>query len=179
MTDNQLIAQFLIEKDNHAFEALVKKHQSNIRNFLRRLNAGNIHEADDAAQETFLIVFQKLHTFKGKSKFSTWLHQIAYRCFLKQLDKQNNKLIDFDGDHPAISSLMNSNDLAETDVLVAQLMKHLSVNERLIITLSYSTGMSQSEIVEVTQMPLGTVKSHMNRGKQKLMKLLPKSAAVA
>jgi RNA polymerase sigma-70 factor (ECF subfamily) len=56
--------------------------------------------------------------------------------------------------------------------MVEQMMKHLSLNERLMVTLSYSAGMSHSEIADATGAPLGTIKSHVNRAKRKLAKLL-------
>lgn len=70
-TDNELIAQFIANKDKNAFALLVEKHQSSIRQFLRRLTAGDHQLADDIAQETFILMFRKLHTFKGNSSLKT------------------------------------------------------------------------------------------------------------
>ncbi len=59
-----------------------------------------------------------------------------------------------------------------SDIMLEQLMRKLSMEERLTLTLSYAAGMSHSEIVTVTCIPLGTVKSHINRAKIKLSRLL-------
>lgn len=165
--DNKLIARFLSNNDNAAFAELVKRHQSAIRQFLRRLTAGDYHYADDIAQETFLLMYKKLHSFNGQSTLSTWLHTIAYRCFLKHL--KSNKATEPLEDHHI--EQMEFTPLSLTcDIALEQLMRHLSINERLMLTLSYSAGMSHSEIVHVTEVPLGTVKSYISRAKKKLQK---------
>lgn len=75
-------------------------------------------------------------------------------------------------DDEQIPEAMSVASTVMSDILVEQIMKHLSLNERLMVTLAYSAGMSHSEIVEVTGALLGTVKSHVNRAKKKLAKLL-------
>lgn len=178
MNDHQLIARFLIEKDHKDYEELVRRHQSNIRQFLRRLTVGDDSLADDLAQETFLIMYNKLETFRGAAKLSTWLHQIAYRCFLGYVRKNPGNQVEF------IDTLHTTNnssyrDSVETEVLILQLLKNLNMKERLVMTLAYSAGMSQSEIVAVSALPLGTVKSLMTRARQKLEKFLPENEEVA
>jgi len=85
--DNELIARIISSGDQHAFATLAKKYQCAIRQFLRRLTAGDHAIADDIAQETFLRIYQKLDTFMGSASFSTWAHKIAYNCFLKYKQK--------------------------------------------------------------------------------------------
>jgi hypothetical protein len=67
--------------DQHAFGELVRRHQSPVRAFLTRMTRGDVHLADDLAQETFLKAWQKLYTFRGGAKFSTWLFGIAFNEF--------------------------------------------------------------------------------------------------
>ena len=81
--DKDLITRVIANKDSHAFTSLVKKHQQNIRQFLRRITAGDWALADDLAQDTFLLAYQNLATFRGEANFTTWLHRIAYNRFLK------------------------------------------------------------------------------------------------
>jgi len=166
-TDNELIAQFIAKHDNKVFAQLVQRYQSSIRQFLRRLTAGDHALSDDIAQETFLLLYRKLHTFKGSAKFSTWLHKIAYNCFLKQ--RQAHSKVEWVDEEHLLDLESIQQDLV-TDISLERLMSKLSAEERLVLTLAYSAGMSHSEIVEVTNMPLGTVKSHANRGKFKLTK---------
>lgn len=175
-SDNRLIAKFVATQDKPAYAELVTRYQSSIRQFLRRLTAGDHHLADDISQETFLLMYRKLHTFKGSAILSTWLHKIAYNCFLRYI--QTLKDIELVGESHLDSVESVQPDLL-TDIMLEQLMKYLSVDERLMLTLSFSAGMSHSEIVEVTNYPLGTVKSHINRAKSKLIKLVSPRVAVA
>lgn len=166
--DNELIAAYLAGNQAAAGD-LVKRYQSPIRQFLRRLTAGDHALADDIAQDTFIRMLNALASFRGGAEFSTWLHAIAYRCFLRH--QQSTSRFDFvDGDE--MPEAMETAPTAMSDILVEQMMRHLSVNERLMVTLSFSAGMSHSEIADITGAPLGTIKSHLHRAKKKLAKLL-------
>ena len=167
-SDSELIAGFLAG-DASAFQEMVKRHQSPIRQFLRRLTAGDHALADDIAQEVFLRMFTRLASFRGDSTLSTWLHSIAYRLFLRHAASDSRLEFVADDDFPETSSPMPS---VVSDIMIEQMLKHLSINERLMVTLSYSAGMSHSEIADVTGAPLGTIKSHLNRAKRKLAKLM-------
>lgn len=164
--DKSLIARIVYADDQHAFTTLVRKHQDPIRQFLRRLTAGERAMADDIAQETFIRIYQKLDTFDGKSKFTTWAHKIAYNCFLRFKQKAHFKHEIDDLEQPIF---VTNNSAVESDILVEQLMNSLGIEERTCITLSVSAGMSHQQICDVTSLPLGTIKSHIARGKQKLM----------
>ena len=73
VTDAQLIARALVADDRHAFAELVKRHQSSVRACLRKLTAGNHALADDLAQETFVLAWRNLKSFRQEARFSTWL----------------------------------------------------------------------------------------------------------
>jgi len=172
MNDQSLITRVLLNDDQHAFTTLVRNYQQPIRQFLRRLTKGNWSLADDLAQQVFIIAYDKLASFRAEANFSTWLHSIAYRAFLNEMRKaqyQRESELTDQTFSPAIHAS------AENEILVEQLMAQLSVPERTCITLAFSAGMSHQEIVTVTDYPLGTVKSHINRGKQKLTTWLKES----
>jgi len=82
VSDAQLIARCVVSDDRHAFGELVKRHQSSVRACLRKLTAGNHALADDLAQETFLLAYRKLATFRQEAQFSTWLYRIATNAAL-------------------------------------------------------------------------------------------------
>src|SRR6184192_1195015 len=87
ISDAQLIARVLVQDDRHAFGELVRRHQSTVRASLRKLTRGNIALADDLAQETFLLAYRNLKSFRQDAKFSTWLYRIAYNAFLADARK--------------------------------------------------------------------------------------------
>ena len=151
--------------DHTAFTRLVNLHQSVIRHFLRRLTAGNHALADDLAQDTFLLAYQKIHQFSSTGSFSAWLHTIAYRLFLKSIDQLQTVCFDVE-----LHAQNLQTDAIDADIYAEQLMKILNPKERVVITLSCAVGMSHPEIQAVTQLPLGTVKSLIQRAKGKIRK---------
>ena len=93
VTDAQLIARALVADDRHAFAELVKRHQSSVRACLRKLTAGNHALADDLAQETFVLAWRNLKSFRQEARFSTWLYRIATNCWLADARKRKEELL--------------------------------------------------------------------------------------
>lgn len=160
-----LISRVLTQDDRHAFRQLVLQHQSAIRLFLRRV-LGDAALADDCAQETWLIAYQKLNGFRGGS-FRSWLLTIGVRKAWRM--KGQEARLDFLetlDDRPAPTLPMG----LKLDLEKALL--HLSAGERTCLHLMSCEEMTHEDISRLLDMPLGTVKSHINRGKDKLKRLL-------
>jgi len=153
--------------DAAAFAALVRAHQSRVRAFLLRLSSGNHALADDLAQETFLEAFRKLAQYRGEGSFGGWLYRIAYTRFL--MDRRARKEIPAEIDLEP-GAARESDDMARLDLERA--MASLSPGERAALTLCYALGHSNEEAADILKMPLGTVKSHILRGREKLQNLL-------
>lgn len=168
--DNQLVARALATQDMAAFGELIRRHQSQVRNYLRKL-CGDFSVADDLAQECFMHAWDKLHTFSGKGAFIGWLLRIAYTTFLqsKRKSKRYAEILDEVG-HVA---MLEGRDMALQPDEVGDLDKFLAVltdEERSIMIMSYACGLSHREISDATGMPVGTVKSVIFRGKEKVRK---------
>ena len=88
--DIDLVARVVAQQDADAFGELVRRHQSQVRNFLRKLTR-DPSLADDLAQDAFLHAWNKLHTFRGKGSFIGWLLKVAYTTFLQS--KRKSKLL--------------------------------------------------------------------------------------
>ncbi len=86
--DLALVRRVLLGEDRQAFNQLVLRHQGTVRALLRRLCRGNAAQADDLAQETFLLAWRKLAQFRAEARFSTWLFRIAHNCFLQAYRQQ-------------------------------------------------------------------------------------------
>jgi len=164
ISDRELVARVTGSDDQAAFRLLVERHQGAIRGFLRRLLAGDHGTADDLAQDTFLLAYRKLHTLKSSKSLGSWLHSIAYRQFLQHGRKHARQQVMADPPEPG----HDPRRAVDAEILAPVLMARVNENERACLTLAYAAGMSHPEIGEVTGMPLGTVKSHITRGKQKL-----------
>lgn len=155
-------------QDTSAFGELIRMHQSQVRNFLRKL-ARDESLADDLAQDCFIHAWDKIHTYSGRGTFIGWLLKIAYTTFLQSKRKS--------GRYRQILQELGQQGAAVTDHRTAEsgeltdLDKFLSVlsdKERVILIYSYGCGLSHREISEATDLPAGTVKSIIFRAKDKI-----------
>jgi RNA polymerase sigma-70 factor (ECF subfamily) len=164
--DQSLVARALLGDDRRAFEQLLRRHQGMVRAQLCRLLHGDEAAADDLAQETFLLAWRKLDQFRSDARFSTWLHRIAYSCFLQMCrtkswaarNAQDNEMEQL----PAPTIAM------DLRLDLARAMQHLSAAEQAVLLHCVQLGLSHEEAAYVLAMPLGTVKTHAMRGKAKL-----------
>lgn len=168
--DAELISRTLVEGDSRAFDQLVLRHHSPIRFLLRRLTGGNEALADDLAQEAFLMAWQKLDSFRNEARFSTWLHQIAYRAFLAHArSRRDHETLDDNANLGSVESTVRGSNFHH-DLELAMLK--LSEPERAVVTLCLGSSLTHHEAAQVLQLPLGTIKTHLARGREKLRALL-------
>ena len=177
VTDAQLIARCVVADDRHAFAELVRRHQSAVRACLRKLTGGNHALADDLAQETFVLAWRNLKAFRQEARFSTWLYRIATNCWLAQARKRREELLgdrdaqvaddDPDTDDPA-DVVADHTRSASLKLDLERAMRVLSEPERAAIVQCYDNDLSHEEAAYVLGMPVGTVKTHIHRAKQKL-----------
>jgi RNA polymerase sigma-70 factor (ECF subfamily) len=168
LSDLQLVAQVVAHQSKPAFSELVQRYQSPLRNYLRQLS-GNHATADDLAQETFIKTWQKAHTFSGKGSFKAWLFKVAYNQFLQAIRKtKRERLVDLDPEEAQVVEYQQATAPDENTPDLDKFLEVLNPNERLSMVLAYSHGMSHAEISEVSGLPVGTIKSHINRGKTKI-----------
>lgn len=169
-SDTELIARVLASDDRAAFGELVRRHQSSVRQFLRYLTRGDVATADDLAQETFVQAYRALGRFRGDASFSTWLLGIARNFWrnAQRRERRHHSLAEQTPDSTA-AALTHTADLRH-DLTLA--LRELSLDEQLAIHLGYQEGKSHGEIAALLDWPLGTVKTHLARGKEKLRHLL-------
>ncbi len=178
VTDAALIARVVVHDDRHAFSELVRRHQSAVRATLRRLTAGNHALADDLAQDTFMLAYRNLKSFRQEARFPTWLYRIATNAFLADARKRKEELLGDrdanlvdDDDNDAPNAEAQGGDHARGAALKLDLeraMAILSDAERAAIVQCYHNDLSHEEAAYVLDCPVGTVKTHILRAKQKL-----------
>jgi RNA polymerase sigma-70 factor, ECF subfamily len=176
--DAQLIARAVVGDDRHAFAELVRRHQSGVRACLRKLTAGNHALSDDLAQETFILAWRNLKSFRQEARFSTWLYRIATNCWLGDARKRKEELLGDRADQVAEDGNDESppEDDAQSDHARAasvkldleRAMQVLTDAERAAIVQCYHNDLTHEEAAYVLGCPVGTVKTHILRGKQKL-----------
>ena len=170
LADADLVARVLVDDDHHAFAELVRNHQSSVRGLLRQLVRTDVTAADDLAQETFLRAYKNLRSFRGEARFSTWLYRIAYHCHREEARKRK-ELVGIDE-----AQLEAEHDPQTVDPALrhdlSRALQLLPVHERSAIVLCCQNGLSHDEASRVLDIPLGTVKTNVLRGREKLKKML-------
>jgi RNA polymerase sigma-70 factor (ECF subfamily) len=181
VSDAQLIARALVGDDRHAFAELVRRHQSSVRACLRKLTAGNHALADDLSQETFVLAWRNLKSFRQEARFSTWLYRIATNCWLADARKRKEELLgdrdvdvadgegDGDADLPRHGETGGDHSRgAALKIDMERALGVLSDGERAAIVQCYHNDLSHEEAAYVLNVPVGTVKTHILRAKVKL-----------
>jgi RNA polymerase sigma-70 factor (ECF subfamily) len=155
-------------QDTAAFGELIRRHQSQVRNFLRKL-ARDETLADDLAQDCFLHVWDKIHTYTGSGSFIGWMLKVAYTTFLqsKRKSKRYREIVE-QAAQETDRVPRTTQDAPETELDLETLMAALNEQERVIMIFSYACGLSHREISEATELPAGTVKSIIHRAKEKI-----------
>ena len=151
--------------ERRAFGELVRRHGSAVRGLLRRMGA-QAAEADDTAQDAFLAAFERIAEFRGEGTFAGWVKKIAARQYLRRLQREK-RLTAFaaaDVEEEADASGGDADHRIDLD----EALKVLSAAERVCVSMCYGAGLSHGEAAEALNLPLGTVKSHVKRGLEKL-----------
>ena len=168
-SDADLILAVQSRDDREAFAELVRRHQSQVRAVLRRLTKGDTMAADDLAQETFVLAWRNVSRFRFEARFSTWLYRIAFNAWQSDARRRREIVMDMDDDAPPAGSdhFVELPDVV-SKVDLERAMAVLSDGERAAIAACYYADLSHEEAARALDMPVGTVKTHILRGKAKL-----------
>ncbi len=164
--------------DLDSFNLLVEIYQGPIYNLTLRM-LGNPQDAEDVAQEAFVLAWKAIPGFKGGS-FKAWLFRIASNACTDLLrSKKSRKADSLDAIFPEYNPLPSQVESPEDHVmreevthLIGEQLLSLSEEQRLVVTLADLQGLSYEEIAQITDCSLGTVKSRLNRGRANLRDLL-------
>lgn len=158
-------------RDQAAFGELVKRRQGWARALLRRM-CRSAAEADDLAQEAFIKAWDRMKDLETPAAFPGWFRRIAVTTFLMAKRKQRAIFEEIDDANPIAAEDSSPEQAAGAKIDLERALAKLSDAERLCVTLNHGEGLSHSEIVDMTGLPLGTVKSHVLRGTEKLRRML-------
>jgi len=178
MHDRDLIA-CAQQGDRQAFAELIMRHQNSIVSMLYHM-CGDMHLAEDAAQEAFVRVWQNLQRYQAQHAFRSWLYRIAANAALDSLRRERPAL-DLD-DLPLSDPGASPEQAAEANQRaqqVRQAIAHLSPPLRLVLVLREYQELAYQEIAETLDIPLGTVMSRLNSARSQLrqeLRSLPEEA---
>lgn len=176
ISDEELIRRFQ-EGDALAFDFIVNRYKDQLLNFAYRF-VGNIEEAEDVVQETFLRLYRNRHAYRQIAKFSTWIYTIAGNLSKTELRKRKRRKlvsisdIGFDEKDYQIEDQHADTERDVDSVLkeevIQKAIEELSPRFRQIIILRDIQELSYEEVGKILKIPLGTVKSRVNRARLKL-----------
>lgn len=172
-SESAWISRVVVDGDHRAFAGLMRLHQAPVRRFLRRLCGDDWSRADDLAQETFWKAWRHIGSFRGEGRFLGWLFRIAWQLFVTQQRSRRGVV------HEAWVDERHAVDDASVRIVdrhtLDQLLRVLRDEERAAIVLHYRHDLTQAEIAEAMELPLGTVKTLIRRARQKLQQAFESS----
>ncbi|MGE0684632.1 MAG: RNA polymerase sigma factor [Candidatus Binatia bacterium] len=160
--------------NKQAFNELILRHKDRLYTVAVHL-LGDSGEAEDVTQDTFLKAYEKLAEFRGDARFSTWLYRICYNLCLnhltrKRVDRQEGVFPETlpDGKERFFDQML----VKEQQDLVSHAIAQLPVEFREVVLLYYTGQLSYEEIASLLELPVGTVRSRLHRGREQLKDLL-------
>jgi RNA polymerase sigma-70 factor, ECF subfamily len=161
--------------DRQAFQELYIAYHRRLARFLTRLTHG-YPIAEEIINDTMYVVWRKAGEFRGQSQVSTWIMGIAYRQALKALKRESSAaqvpMASPDSSLPALDPAQGTVELHEW---IGQALAQLSIEQRLVIELTYYLGLSCEEIASIMECPVNTVKTRMFHARKRLRTVLPQS----
>jgi RNA polymerase sigma-70 factor (ECF subfamily) len=179
--DNKISDEDLIEKfqrgNIYAYELIVKRYKDQLLNFVYRF-LGNQEEAEDVVQETFLRVYRNRHAYQRVAKFSTWIYTIAGNLARTELRRRNRRRIfslsalgvedkEYEISDEVLSPEQHTNTVLSEEIIQREINR-LSPKFREVIILRDIQELSYEEISKIIRVPIGTVKSRVNRARLRL-----------
>ena len=179
---NKRIKQVL-KGDQNAYADIVNLYQHKLYQVCYRM-LGNKQEAEDIAQEAFIRAYINLHSYDQKRKFSTWLYRIATNLCIDRIRKKKRDYY-LDAEVAGTEGLDMYSQIASDEQLPEEAIEQMELQDRIqyeisrlpdkyrsVIVLKYIEELSLQEISEILDMPLGTVKTRIHRGREALRKQL-------
>lgn len=163
-----------VQGDHDAFAQLVAQQQTYVYNLALGI-LGEAEEARDLAQEALLRTWQRLPSFRGEARFTTWLYRLVVNLGLNRLARLRRQppQVELDGHplidrSPAAADPQEVHSAAEWRQAIWQAVDGLPEKYRLVITLYYQHERTYEEIAQILQLPLNTVKTHLSRARRQL-----------
>jgi RNA polymerase sigma-70 factor (ECF subfamily) len=177
--DRELIARFKAG-DPSALDEIVLRYQDRVYNLCRHM-LGNLHDAEDAAQDTFVKAYQNLHKFRPDASLYTWLYRIAvntcidykrkpfFESLFRRTEEGEELMLDRPSEEPSPERVYEAKQM---DRALWQGLAKISPKLRAAIILKEVEGLSYEEIADVLDISLGTVKSRISRAREELLGII-------
>ena len=181
LTNEELIDLFKNNEDRDAYTEIAIRFKDKLKSFAFRYTNDDAL-AEDLVQETLIKVYKKKHLYKPMGKFSTWIYTIIQNLAITEIRKKSrrgtftftelgNDDVEFIAKSPDNNNADNINDKNDNQI-IHESLQELDIEFRNIIIFRDIQELSYDEISKIIQIPLGTVKSRINRGRLKLKEII-------
>ncbi len=175
MMEEWTIVEHAKKGDAAAFEELVNRYQNSVYRLALRM-CGNAHDAEEVAQEAFVAAWRGLPSFRGESKFSSWLYQLTSNAavdFLRREKRHRNTTpVEEQTELAAEGTPQQDAEASEVRENLQKALLALTPEHRQIFLLRQMEQLSYEEIGQLLRLEIGTVKSRLNRAKKQLRQIL-------
>jgi len=168
------------KKDDHReFEALIRPHLKKLYNLAYRFT-GQRDDAEDLVQELLLKLFPRLEEMQGIENLGAWLSRVLYRQFIDHVRRQQRSPLQYTDNETAVYETHASDEAEPSEVVNSELtqsvlmkaLNKLGEDQRILVTLHDVEGYSLQEINQMLDIPVGTIKSRLSRGREKLREII-------
>ncbi len=174
VSDKEFIRDCQLGKTS-SFRVLVDRYKDRVYTTVFRI-VGNVHDAEDVAQEAFVAAYKSIGSFDLSKKFSPWLMKIATNMSIDYLRRRQPQSVPLDSPEAAelqlIENPLEAAEASELHELAEDVIAQLPPKYRAAITLYYTEEFTYGEVAEALEIPVGTVKTYLHRGREILRKQL-------
>lgn len=163
MDDDQALVRAAVAGSDLAFARLIERHQAAVRGFLRRLSR-SAADADDLAQETFLAAWSRLPSVELSAGFRSWLLGVAYRKWMSHGRSDRRRR-----ERETAADWSGPNADPDVRLTASAALSILPPDQGAAVALCLGGGLSHAEAAAALSLPVGTIKSHVARGRTKLL----------
>jgi len=174
-SDDELLIKLSLEGDSRAYGEIVRRYENMVAGIVKGM-LGDIQQAEDVGQDTFIRLYYSLSSFRGESKLSTYIQRIAINLSLNEIKRgkrfvslfQRNNNDDNAPEKDFSDTIINTeydNDLKE---VLEKAIAELPVDYKAVVVLRLIQGYSSKESAEILNLPIGTVLSRLSRARDRL-----------
>lgn len=171
MTHDELLVRRAQRGDQKALDALLREHYDSVRAVCHRIVI-NSDDADDATQIALIAIVRALPSFDGRSKFSTWVYRIATNSALDELRRIGRRAIPHDSQIFVSMPVADASGGVDAQMDVSAALRQVPEEFRVALVLRHIADLEYDEIAIILDVPVGTVRSRLSRGRAQLSTLL-------
>ena len=171
MTSDALLVKRAQRGDRSAVDALLRENYDVVRAVCHRIII-NTSDADDATQNALIAIVRALPSFDGRSKFSTWVYRIATNAALDELRRIRRRDVPNDEAKFENISVGDATNAVDAQMDVSAALAQVPEEFRVVLVLRHIADLDYEEIASVLNVPVGTVRSRLSRGRAQLTEIL-------